>query len=81
MKKDPFLYIDDILDSIEIIERYVRNISRDQFVGNLQIQDAVCRRLQIIGEAANNLPKDFIANHPEISWKEIVGMRNFIIHE
>ena len=69
------------MDSIEIIENYVLNVPRDQFVGSLQLQDAVCRRLQIIGEASNNLPKDFIVSHSDISWKEIVGMRNFIIHE
>lgn len=81
MSKDPIIYIDDILDSIKISREYIGNLSKDQFFNSLQIQDAVCRRLQIIGEAANALPDDFTSRYSEVPWREIVGMRNFIIHE
>ncbi|MBW2608589.1 MAG: DUF86 domain-containing protein [Deltaproteobacteria bacterium] len=46
-----------------------------------QTQDAVCRRLEIIGEAANKLHEDFIGKYPQIPWNKIVAMRNILIHE
>jgi len=46
-----------------------------------QIQDAVFRRLEIIGEAVKNLPQEFIDKYPEIPWKKIAGIRNILIHE
>ena len=44
------------------------------------MQDAVLRRLEIIGEAANRLPEEFKANHSEIEWRKATGMRNILIH-
>ncbi len=43
--------------------------------------DAVVRELEIIGEASNNLNQEFREQHPEIPWRRIRGMRNFLIHE
>ena len=51
MTRDLRLYLDDILESIEKIEEYTQNISEEQFSRNTQVQDAVLRRVQIIGEA------------------------------
>jgi uncharacterized protein with HEPN domain len=56
MKKDPKILLLDILDSIEKIEEYTKNVSEDKFFNDLQIQDAVVRRIGIIGEAVKNLP-------------------------
>lgn len=45
------------------------------------IQDAIVRRLEIIGEAVKNIPANFKKNHPDIDWKRIAGMRDIIVHE
>ncbi len=81
MKKDPLVYINHILESISAIEQYCSDISREEFLKNTQIQDAVCRRLEIIGEAANKLDTEFTDKYPDIPWFKIVAMRNILIHE
>lgn len=81
MKKDPLVYIDDIRDSIEAIKRYTAGVGKEDFFGSTEKQDAVYRRLEIIGEAANRLPDEFRNQYPLIPWTKIVGIRNVLIHE
>lgn len=81
MKKDTKIFLFDILDSIEKIEEYTKNLSEDEFFDNIQIQDAVVRRIGIIGEAVKNLPISFRNKHSNISWKKIAGTRDVIIHD
>lgn len=81
MKKDPFLYLDHILESIEALEKYSENLSKEDFLNSLLIQDAICRRLEIIGEAASKLDDEFKDKYSDVPWYKIVGMRNLLIHE
>ena len=81
MKKDPLVYIDDIRDSIEAIKRYTAGLTKEDFFNSTEKQDAVYRRLEVIGEAANRLPYEFTSQYPRIPWNKIVGMRNVLIHE
>jgi uncharacterized protein with HEPN domain len=80
-KRNLDLYLDDIQESIEKIEEYTKGITLEKFLKNTQIQDAVLRRLEIIGEAVRNLPDDFKKKHSEIPWNMISGMRNVVAHE
>ncbi len=81
MKRDPGLYLDDILQSIKAIENYTQGVSQEQLDTNQLLQDAVVRRLEIIGEAANHLPKELTDRYPKIPWRRITGMRNMITHK
>jgi uncharacterized protein with HEPN domain len=63
------IYIVDILACIGKIEEYSKDITEDGFYENTQIQDAVLRRLEIIGEAVKNIPLEFRDRYPEIPWK------------
>ena len=81
MKKEPVIFIDHILECIELLEEYVGGITKDKFFNSVQLQDAVIRRIEVIGEAAKNIPAEIKEKHPDIAWKEIAGMRDILIHE
>jgi uncharacterized protein with HEPN domain len=68
-------------DSIKAIQKYTFGVSRADFMASSEKQDAVIRRLGVIGEAANRLADDFRSHYPEIPWSGIVGLRNVLIHE
>lgn len=74
------LYLRDIADSISAIEEYTRSVQEGDFYSNRLVQDAVVRRLEIIGEAAKNIDDDFRSKYPDIPWKKIAGMRDIIAH-
>jgi len=81
MNRDPRLYLDDIAEAIDVIAEYTAGLSRDEFLTRRLIQDGVIRRIEIIGEAARHLPTELTNRYPDISWVDIVGMRNRVIHE
>ncbi len=81
MKRNIKLYLQDIWESIIAIEEYTRNISEEEFYKNRQIQDAVIRRLEVIGEAVKNIDEDFRSKFLRIPWKRIAGMRDIITHK
>ena len=70
----------DILASARTIRSYVAGVSRQEFLGNMQLQDSVIRRLEILGEAEGRVSSAFREANPEIRWAEIRGMRNRMIH-
>ena len=80
MKRDRRLYLQDIWDSILAIEEYTGDLTEDGFLSNRQAQDAVVRRLEIIGEAVKNLDAGYKDAHPQIPWKGIAGARDIIAH-
>jgi uncharacterized protein with HEPN domain len=80
MKKDFRVYLDDIIESCERIAKYIKDTDLAAFEKDVEQQDAVLRRLEIIGEATSRLPEDFKEQHTEIAWRKATGMRNILIH-
>ena len=80
-KRDVPLLLDDIIESIEKISLYTAEMTLESFEVDGKTLDAVVRNLEIIGEAANNIPIEFRKQITEIEWKQIIGMRHRIIHE
>ena len=80
MEKDPVVYLNDIIFSINLIEQYLTGVSLSKFNDSYDVQDAVLRRLEIIAEATKKLPEDLRNMHPAVSWKSIIGLRNIIAH-
>jgi len=81
MSKDYTILIKHILECIEKIEEYTHGVSKAKFMETAQIQDAVMRRIEIIGEAAKHMPSSVKNKYPAIPWKKIAGMRDILIHE
>jgi uncharacterized protein with HEPN domain len=72
--------IEDILGAIDLIHEYTQAMDRRAFGADRRTVDAVVRNL-IIGEAANHVPDDVAAAHPEIPWTRMRGLRNLAVHE
>ncbi len=80
MKKDVRIFLMDILECIGKIEEYLQDVTEETFREETWIQDAVMRRLEIIGEAAKNVPEDFMQKHPGLPWREMARTRDKLIH-
>lgn len=80
-KRKAILYFQDILTSLENIEEYTKGLDLESFKSDKKTIDAVVRNLEIIGEAAKNIPKRLKNQYPKVPWEKMVGMRNKVIHE
>lgn len=80
-KKSSLPFVKDIIDSIEKIETYCEGMTYEAFIEDNKTKDAVVRNLEIIGEAAKNVPKTAREKALAIPWKSIAGMRDKLIHE
>ena len=81
MKKDPIVFIEHILECIELIEEYTRGVTKEEFFKSKQLQDSVIRRIEVIGEATKNISQEIKDKYFQIPWKRISGMRDILIHE
>jgi uncharacterized protein with HEPN domain len=78
--QDDTVFLKDILDCIAKIERYLQDYDFEKFQNNELVIDAVVRNVEIIGEAANNLNRDFRSKNQTIEWRKIIDTRNRIVH-
>jgi uncharacterized protein with HEPN domain len=81
MKRDFRLFIEDILESMNKIEDYIRNVSQEEFNNSNIIFDAVIRNLEVIGEAAKSVPDEIREQYEFVPWLRMAGLRNILIHE
>jgi uncharacterized protein with HEPN domain len=80
MSKQKQKFIEHILESIELIEEYLKGVSEKVFWEKKQIQDSVLRRIEIISEASKNLPSEFKELIPDVPWQRIAGLRSVLSH-
>lgn len=81
MRRDPRLYLDDILDAIKKIDEYRKCLTFQDFSKDPKTVDAVVRNFEIIGEAAKHIPSEVRQKHAQIPWKQMTGTRDKLIHE
>ena len=74
------LYLEDILKSIQKVEKYTRDLTLEKSRKNDFAVDAVVRNLEIVGEAAKNIPPVIRKKSSEIDWQRVCGMRDILIH-
>ncbi len=80
MKRDYKLYLSDIFDAIESIEKFVRGMKFERFEKDDKTVSAVIRKFEIIGEATKAIPDAIRQDYPGVPWKEMAGMRDRLIH-
>lgn len=72
--------LEDILEAIERIQRYVDK-GRKAFNGDELVQTWILHHIQIIGEASRSLSEDIRTRHSNVPWAQIIGMRNILVHD
>lgn len=80
-KRDWKILFEDIIESINKIENYIKDISFEDFSQSPLIIDAVVRNIEVIGEASKNIPAEIQNQFTDIPWQKIKGIRNRIVHE
>lgn len=79
-KRDDLILLEDILECIEKINKYVLNLDLSAFLSDEKTQDAVARNFEIIGEAASRLSEGFRTANPQVNWRILKDFRNKLIH-
>ncbi|GAB4402543.1 MAG: DUF86 domain-containing protein [Anaerolineales bacterium] len=78
--RDHRLYIKDILAAMESIEAFTEGMTLKAFKADDKTASAVIRKLEVIGEAAKQVPDEVRTAYPQVPWKEMAGMRDRLIH-
>ncbi len=80
MSRDWKLYFDDLIDFCQRVLAYTEGMSREQFEASQLNYDATVRNVELMGEAAKNIPEYVQARMPTVPWREIIGIRNVLAH-
>jgi len=81
MKKDDEVYVGHMLDTARKARSFVEGIEREDYDQDEQLRISLAHLLQVIGEAARRVSETFRAENTELPWKQIVGMRNKVVHD
>jgi uncharacterized protein with HEPN domain len=80
MPRDYKVYLGDMLVAAERIKSYTSGHTYQAFRGDTRTIDAVLRNLEVLGEAAKQVPEIVRSKHPEIEWRKLAGLRDILIH-
>lgn len=81
MKREYEDYLNDIVEAVAAIERFVEGMNFEEFREDQKTLFAVTRAFEVLGEAAKKIPLTLKKKHPDIPWREMAGMRDKLIHE
>jgi uncharacterized protein with HEPN domain len=74
-------YLWDLREAAQEIVAFIKGVSFDGFTKNKMIRYAVERQLLVIGETANHVSMEFQESHPNLPWRQMIGLRNILAHE
>ena len=78
--RDEGLYLDDILEAGELVQKFIAGVSEEEFLDSELLQSAVLQKLTVIGEASARISAETKLRYPHIKWKSITGFRNIAVH-
>ncbi|MEZ4698480.1 MAG: DUF86 domain-containing protein [Rhodothermales bacterium] len=81
MSRSAAILLGEIIGAIDRIQSYLAEMGFEAFAVDVEKQDAVFRRLEIIGEAVKGLPQDLRERYPDTPWRDIAGARDVLVHE
>lgn len=74
------LFLHDILEAISMIDEFIAGMTIEEFSRDKKTISAVRDQIMIIGEAVHHLPEEILCEYPQVPWRDIVGMRNVLVH-
>jgi uncharacterized protein with HEPN domain len=80
VSRDATLYIDDMIEACRRVTQYTEGLGRAQLVSGTMAHDAVLRNLEVLGEAAKNVPAAMREMDDTIAWRRIAGLRDVLAH-
>lgn len=80
MNDQTYVRLKHMLDASRAAIEHLAGSKREDLNTNRTILSAIVRELEIVGEAANSIPTTFKKKHPEIPWRQMIAMRNRLIH-
>ncbi len=81
MTRSTRIILGDILRAARLTQQYADGMTFEEFELDTEKQDAVARRIEIIGEAVKQLPVGLRESYPDVPWREIAGARDILVHE
>lgn len=79
--RDERLYLQDICDAADAVGQFLKDVSKEDLLDSDMLQSAIIQKFSVIGEAAARVSEEIKSRHPSIKWKQIIGMRNILIHK
>jgi len=74
-------YLRDLLDAVEKVKYFIKDLDFKNFKKDDKTKFAVIRALEIIGEATKHIPEEVRIKYPEVPWREMAGMRDVLAHD
>ena len=74
-------YLKDLLDAIQKVQTFIKDLDLEDFKKDDKTKFAVIRGLEIIGEATKHVSEEVRVRYPEVPWKEMAGMRDVLAHD
>lgn len=81
MNKDFKVYLDDMINAINEVEKSTKDVSFEAFASNYEKINSVAYDVLIIGEAVDKIPKSVQEKNPQVPWRVLNDIRNKHIHE
>lgn len=73
--------LEHMLIAIDNVQKFLDGKNLDDLLNDKILFYAVVKNIEIVGEAANNLTKELMEQHPEVNWKDVIGMRHVLVHD